>query len=137
MWATVAHRDTKALCRTENNIRALFTWSRQQDQRHKISRDADNHFAGFQLSNQCAVVVNVTGGADLLQQHAKHILMIEDFVGVVDNHVKTKGFGTGTNHIKRLRMHVRCHEEAVGIFQFAHALRHCHCFGGGGGFIQQ
>ena len=78
-----------------------------------------------------------TGGADLLQQHAEDVLVIQHFVSVVDNHVKAEGFRTGAHHVQRLRMHVRRHEEAVGIFQLAHAFCHRHRFGGGGGFIQQ
>ena len=35
----------------------------QQNQGHKIGRDADNHFARFQVSYQFAVIVNLAGGA--------------------------------------------------------------------------
>ncbi|TAT59516.1 hypothetical protein EGM92_32555, partial [Enterobacter cloacae] len=34
-------------------------------------------------------------------------------------------------------MNIRRHEEAVGVFQLAHAFRHCHGFCRGGRFIQQ
>ena len=73
----------------------------------------------------------------LLQQHAEDVLVIQHFVGVVDDHVKAEGFSASAHHVQRLGMHVRRHEEAVGIFQLAHALGHRHCFGGGGRFIQQ
>ncbi|CSE53245.1 Uncharacterised protein [Shigella sonnei] len=63
--------------------------------------------------------------------------MVEHFLRVIDNHFKTKGFGTSTDHIQRLRMHIGSHEEAVGIFQFADAFRHRHCFGGSGGLVQK
>lgn len=66
MRATVPHRYAEALRRAENNVRALFARSRQQHQRHKIGGDADHNFTGFQLSNQCAVVVNFARGAYLL-----------------------------------------------------------------------
>ncbi len=77
------------------------------------------------------------GGAHLLQQHAEDVLVIQHFFSVVDNHLKAEGFRTGAHHVQRLGMHVRRDEEAVGVFQFAHALRHRHRFRGGGGFIQQ
>ena len=63
--------------------------------------------------------------------------MVEHFLRVIDNHFKTKGFGTSTDHIQRLRMNVRSNKEAVGIFQFTDAFRHRHCFGGSGGLIQK
>ena len=63
--------------------------------------------------------------------------MIEHFLRVIDNHFKTKGFCTGANHIQRLRMNVRSNEEAIGIFQFADAFSHRHCFSGCGSFVQQ
>lgn len=71
--ATVTHRYAETLCRTENDIRALFARSSQQYQRHKVGSDTDHNFTGFQLGNQFAVVMHFTGGANLLQQHAKHI----------------------------------------------------------------
>jgi hypothetical protein len=77
--AAVAHRHAEALGGAEDDIRALFARRGQQNQRHKIGGDADNHFARFQLGDQFAVVVNFAGGAHLLQQHAKDVLMIERF----------------------------------------------------------
>jgi hypothetical protein len=81
--------------------------------------------------------MHFAGGAHLLQQHAKDILVIQHFAGIIHDHVKTEGFGTGAHHIQRLRMNVGRHEEAVGIFQLADALCHRHRFGSGGRFIQQ
>ena len=81
--------------------------------------------------------MHFAGGAHLLQQHAEDVLVIQHLVSVVDNHVKAEGFRTGAHHVQRLRMYVSRHEEAVGIFQLAHALRHRHRFGGGGRFIEQ
>ena len=81
--------------------------------------------------------MNFTGGPDLLQQHAEDVLMLQCFVSVVDNHVKTEGFRAGTDDVQSLRMHVGRHEEAVGVLQFAHALGHRHRFSGCGGFVQQ
>ena len=137
VWATVTHRYAEALCRTENDIRALFARSSQQYQRHKVGSDTDHNFTGFQLSNQFAVVMHFTGGANLLQQHAKHILVIQCFRRVINNHVKTKGLCTSTHNIQRLRMDISGHKEAVGVFQFTDAFCHRHRFSRRGGFIQQ
>ena len=81
--------------------------------------------------------MNFAGGAHLLQQHAEDVLVIQHFVSVVYDHVKPEGLCAGTHHVQRLGMHVRRDEEAVGIFQLAHAFGHRHCFGGSGRFIQQ
>ena len=64
--SAVAHRHAETLGRAEYNIRTLFARSRQQHQRHKISGNADHHFAGFQLGNQCAVIMHFAGGTHLL-----------------------------------------------------------------------
>ncbi len=137
MRAAIAHRHAETLSGAEDNIGALLARRRQQHQRHKVGGDADNHFARFQLGDQFTVIVDFTGGANLLQQHAKDILVIEHFVGVIDNHVEAKGFRTGANHIQGLWMNVGGNEEEVGVLQFAHAFGHRHRFGGGGGFIKQ
>ncbi len=81
--------------------------------------------------------MNFTGSAHLLQQHAKHILVIQHFLCIIHNHFKTKGFGTRTYHVEGLWVNIGGDEEAVRPFQFADAFCHRHCFGGGGGFIQQ
>ncbi|MNU77099.1 hypothetical protein D3C71_666660 [compost metagenome] len=135
--AAVAHRHAKALRRAEDNVRALFAWSGEQHQRHEISGDADHNFAGFQFSDQAGVIMDFTGGTDLLQQHAEHILMIQHFFSVINNYVKAEGFRAGADHIQGLRMNIGSHEEAVSVFQLADALRHRHRFGGGGRFIEQ
>ena len=57
-------------------------------------------------------------GAHLLQQHTEHVLVIQHFRGVVNNHVKAKGFSTGAHHVQRLRVYVGGNKEAVGVFQF-------------------
>ena len=92
MRAAVAHWHAEALGGTENDIRALLARRRQQHQRHKVGSDADNHFARFQLGDQFAVIVDFAGGAHLLQQHAEDILMIEHFVGVINDHLEAEGF---------------------------------------------
>ena len=81
--------------------------------------------------------MNLARGANLLQQHAEDVLVIQHFVSVVNDHVKAEGFRTGAHHVQRLGMHVRRHEEAVGVFQLADALSHRHRFGCRGRFIQQ
>ncbi len=81
--------------------------------------------------------MNFTGGANLLQQYAKDVLVIQRFFSVINDNVKTEGFGTGTHHVQGLRVNVRRHEEAVGVFQFADALCHRHGFCRRGCFIQQ
>lgn len=95
MRAAVAHRHAEALGGTENDIRALLARRRQQHQRHKVGGDTDNHFARFQLGDQFAVIVDFAGGAHLLQQHAEDILVIEHFVGVIDDDVETERFPRG------------------------------------------
>ncbi|CCK15585.1 hypothetical protein BN136_1595 [Cronobacter universalis NCTC 9529] len=135
--AAIAHRDAKTLGGAEDDIRALFARRGQEHQRHKIGRHAHNHFAGFQLANQFAIVMHLTGGADLLQQHAEQILMIERLWRVIDDHLKAERFGAGADHIQRLRMHIRGHEETIGVFQFADAFGHRHGFRRRGGFIEQ
>ena len=135
--AAVAHRHAEALGGTENDIRALLARRRQQHQRHKVGGDADNHFARFQLGDQFAVIVDFAGGAHLLQQHAEDILVIEHFVGVIDDHVEAEGFRAGAHHVQGLRMDIGGNEEAVGALQFTDAFGHRHRFGGGGGFIKQ
>lgn len=137
MRATVPHRYAEALRRAENNVRALFTRRGKQHQRHKIGGDADHNFTGFEFANQRAVIVNFARGANLLQQHAKHILVIQCFRRVIHNDVKAKGFGASTHDVQSLRMDIRGDKEPVGIFQFADALCHRHRFSGGGRFIQQ
>ena len=135
--AAVAHRHAEALGGAEDDIRALLARRRQQHQRHKVGSDADYHFARFQLGDQFAVIVDFAGGAHLLQQHAEDILVIEHFVGVIDDHVEAEGFRTGAHHVQGLRMDIGGNEEAVGVFQFADAFGHRHRFGGGGRFIEQ
>ena len=135
--AAVAHRYAEALGGAKHNVRALLAGGSQQNQGHKIGRDADNHFARFQVSYQFAVIVNLAGGAYLLQQHAKDVLMVERFFRIIDNHIETKGFRAGAHHVQRLRVNVGGDEEAVGVFQFAYAFGHCHRFRSGGGFVEQ
>ena len=135
--AAVAHRYAEALRRAENDIRALFARCSQQYQRHKVGSDADHYFTGFQLSHQGAVVVHFTGGANLLQQHAEHILMIQCFCRVINNDVKTKSLRTSTHYVQRLRMNISRHKETVGVFQFADAFGHRHGFSCSSSFIQQ
>ncbi len=81
--------------------------------------------------------MHFTGGANLLQQHAKHILVIQRFRRVINNDVKAKGFCTGANHVQRLRVNISRHKETVGIFQFADTFGHRHGFSSRSGFIQQ
>jgi hypothetical protein len=134
--AAVAHRYAEALGGAKHNVRALLARGSQQNQRHKIGRDADNHFARFQVSDQFAVIVNLAGGAYLLQQHAKDVLMVERFLHHRQSH-RNQGFRAGAHHVQRLRVNVGGDEETVGVFQFAYAFGHCHRFRGGGGFVQQ
>ena len=137
MWAAVAHWYTETLCGTKHDVGTLFARCSQQNQRHKVSGNTHDDFALFQFGNQSAVIMHFASSTDLLQQHTEHVLVIQHFRGVIDNHVKAKGFSTGAHHIQRLRMHVGGNKEAVGVFQFADALGHCHCFGSGGRFVQQ
>ena len=137
MRAAVAHRYAEALGGAKHNVRALLARSRQQNQRHKIGCDADNHFARFQISNQFAVIMNLAGRPYLLQQHAEDVLMVEGFLGIIDNHIETESFCAGAHHVQRLRMNIGGNKETVSVFQFAHAFGHCHRFRGGSGFVQQ
>ncbi len=81
--------------------------------------------------------MHFTGGANLLQQHAEHVLVIQHFIGVINDHLKTKGLRTGTHHVEGLRVNVSGDEEAVCTLQFADAFCHRHRFCGGSSFIQQ
>ena len=135
--AAVAHRYAKALGGAKNDVRALLTRCGQQNQRHKIGGDADNHFARFQVSNQFAVIMNLAGGAHLLQQYAEDVLMVERFFRIIDNHIETEGLRAGAHYVQGLRVNVGGDEETVGVFQFAYAFGHRHRFRGGGSFVQQ
>ena len=137
MWAAVAHRHAETLCRTEHHVGSLFARCGQQHQRHNVGCHAGADFTVLQLGQQCAVVVQFTGGADLLQQHAEHALQLQNFLGFIHDHFETKGFGAGTHHVQRLRMYVISHEETVGVFQLAGAFGQRHRFGSRGGFVQQ
>ncbi|EJK90468.1 hypothetical protein UUU_35880 [Klebsiella pneumoniae subsp. pneumoniae DSM 30104 = JCM 1662 = NBRC 14940] len=81
--------------------------------------------------------MDFAGGAHLLQQHAEDILVIEHFVGVINDHLEAEGFRAGAHHVQGLRMDIGGNEEAVGALQFTDAFGHRHRFGGGGGFIKQ
>ena len=106
MRAAVAHRYAKALGGAKNDVRALLTRCGQQNQRHKIGGDADNHFARFQVSNQFAVIMNLAGGAHLLQQYAEDVLMVERFFRIIDNHIETEGLRAGAHYVQGLRVNV-------------------------------
>ena len=137
MWTAVTHRYAETLCGAEDHVRALLARCSQQHQRHNVGGNAGNDLARFEFGKQRAVVVHFAGGANLLHQYAEHAVEIQHFFGFIDDDVKTKGFGTRANHVKRLRVHVVGDEESVSVFQLAGTLCQRHCFGGGGRFVEQ
>ncbi len=85
---------------------------------HKIGGDADHSFTGFQLSNQCAVVVNFARGAHLLTAHAKHITVISAFAASSHNDIlsKPKGLPDTRTHDVRVADGHQGDKEPVAAF---------------------
>ncbi|SQI98060.1 Uncharacterised protein [Klebsiella oxytoca] len=55
--------------------------------------------------------MNLAGRPYLLQQHAEDVLMVEGFLGIIDNHIETESFCAGTYHVQSLRMNIGGNKE--------------------------
>ncbi|CUK20922.1 hypothetical protein RUE5091_04573 [Ruegeria denitrificans] len=135
--AAIAHRNAKALGRTDGDIRAHLAGRLQQRQRQDVGGDDSNCLMLMQRRDLFGEVTHVTMGARILEDRAKHRACVQR-IGISDLYLDAQRLGAGFNDRDSLRVAVAVDKEGrvVGLGA-ATALGHCHGLGSSSRFVQQ
>ena len=137
MRSAVAHRHTKALRVTNNDIGAPLSRRGQQAQRQQIARHRDQRASGVRRFAHSAIIDHGAIGARILQQRAEHRVVERERARIAHLHHDPARRCTRFDHRDRLRMTVVADQEHITRGAATRAEAQRHRFRGGRAYVEQ
>ena len=135
MRSAIPLRHTKALRRSNGDIRPHLTWFFQQRQGQRVRRNDTNRVCLMQRCNVFGEITYMAIRAGILKNRTKYRRRVH-LVGIANNHVDAQRCRSGLHHCNILWMAITVYKKRFCL-RLRHPLRHGHCFGTGCCLVQQ